>query len=76
MTTDQQVDKAIALVHKADDLCREALQLLGVANYARLAAEDIVDAQCHLMDAVTHMQSRPWRITKKKVAKKKTGKKS
>lgn len=68
MTKDQQVDKAIALVNEADDKCREALKLLGIANYARLAAEDIGDAQCHLMDAVTHMHTRPLR-QKKKVAK-------
>ena len=59
MTSSQKVDLAISLIHEADRNAREALKLLGTANYARLAAEDIVDAQGHLMDAITHMQNRP-----------------
>jgi hypothetical protein len=70
MTKGQCVDKAISLINEADDKCREALQLLhGTAIYARLAAEDICDGQYHLMDAITHMQTRPLRL-KKKIAKK------
>jgi hypothetical protein len=69
MTTDQRIRKAISLVEKADDLCNEAKRLLHhTAIYTRLAAEDMTDAQYHLMDAVTHMQTRPLR-RKKKVAK-------
>lgn len=68
MTKSQKVDIAIALIHEADRNAREALRLLGEANYARLAAEDIVDGQCHFMDAITHMQSRPT-VHPKKVLK-------
>jgi hypothetical protein len=68
MTTDQRINKAIALVEQADDLCNQAKRLLHhTANYTRLASEDMTDAQYHLMDAVTHMQTRPLR---RKVAKK------
>jgi len=73
MTTDQRIMKAIQLVNQADDLCNEAKRLLhNTANYTRLAGEDLCDAQYHLMDAVTHMQTRPMRrpLTLKKVQKK------
>lgn len=69
MTKSQRVDAAIALVQQADDMCNEAKRLLHhTARYTRLAAEDLCDAQFHLMDAVTHMQTRPLR-RKKKVVK-------
>jgi hypothetical protein len=70
MTTDERINKAISLVQQADDLCNEAKRLLHhTAAYTRLASEDMTDAQYHLMDAVTHMQSRPLR-KQKKVGKK------
>ncbi len=61
--------QSISLVEQADDLCNEAKRLLHhTAQYTRLASEDMTDAQWHLMDAVTHMQTRPLR-QKKKIAK-------
>ena len=65
MTTDQRINKAISLFEQADDMCGEALRLLHSATYCRLAAEHATDAQYQLMDAVTHLQTRPLRRKKK-----------
>ena len=70
MTKSKCVDRAIELIYEADAKCGEASRLLrGQARYIRLAAEDICDGQYHLMDAITHMQTRPL-SGKKKVLKK------
>lgn len=67
MTKDQRIDKAIALVQEADELHCAALRMLKGAM--RLAADHIVDAQAHNLDAITHMQTRPLKRKTKKVLK-------
>ena len=50
-------DEIILLLKIADGFIGEALRKNGGKNHNALAAEDMVDAQCKIMDAVTHLEN-------------------
>jgi hypothetical protein len=64
MSNNERIDYAIELVLRADDTLRGAMRSLAGLN--PLAAEHIVNAQGHCLDAVEHMQTRPLKKKRKK----------
>lgn len=54
MTRETRFKKAIALIHEADNKHHEALHML--AGNALVAADHIVNAQSHNLDAITYLE--------------------